>query len=1136
MSLQFYLGSAGSGKSSKLHNDIALWAKKEPGRNFLFIVPDQFTMQTQIDLVNASLCNGIMNIDVLSFGRLAYRIFEELGCNDQVVMDDTGKSLILRQLSGKLSEKMPVLGANLNKIGYVHEIKSVISEFKQYDVSPKKLEELISFSEGRGMLNAKLKDIKIIYEAFNEYTGNGFITSEETISILTERIKESAIVKDSVVIFDGFTGFTPVQYRLIEQIMEITNRVIFSITIDINDSPYTLKGEQELFALSRKTIYDLQKLAQGANIPQLPDVMLTTNYRVADKEDLLHLEKHIFRYPMSQYKDIASSITILEQSNPEEEVRWTCRKMKKLVLEEGYSYRDMAVICGEMGAYLDAFKVQASLYDIPVFIDQTNSFVLNPFVEYIRSALNLISENFSYQSVFHFLRSGMLPLDMDEIDKLDNYVLKCGIKGRKKWENVFSALPYKSEKDGTVKEENLTALNSLNETRAKVMEILAPILIKKGTVSEFIEGLYEFIINNDIENKLRMYADDFANQNLLEKAKEYSQVYKKIVGLLDQMHELLPDEPLSITEFTKIFDSGVTELDIGTIPGGVDRVIVGDIERSRIGKIKILFFLGVNDGAIPKGTGNGGILSDMDREFLKEAQIELSPTPRDQIFSQRLYLYLTLTKPSEHLYISYSRNSLEQKPLKESYLVDMIRRMFPNTNVADKEEDFAGIRDAASYMSSMIRRYSDGLLDKNEVRNIAILLRILLDSPATKKRVQDILEAGFYDYKENAISKEVARKIYGEVLSNSVSRLERFSSCQYAHFLTYGMGLFERDEQDFHYNDLGNIYHYCLEEFSKTMQMKGYTLRDYPEEELVVVLDEILERIGVEYKDAVLHKSYSNEYKLGRIRLLLERTLKAARFQLGEGEFLPEEFEYSFNRMIDISDETKMLLRGKIDRVDICKKDDKVYVKILDYKSGNKDIELDSLLYGLQLQQPVYMKAALKEIGKRYEELLPTMSAMLYMHIDNPVINAEREVSDEDILNSINKVMCPTGLVLNEEDNIINLDSGLKEAGSKSSVIPVDKKSDGDFTKASKLISKEDYELISEYVDGKIVNIGRDILNGKISINPKIHGDVDSCKYCEYKDICSFDTKIAGYQKTYLKSLSKDEALEKMREEVEKWQ
>ena len=436
-----------------------------------------------------------------------------------------------------------------------------------------------------------------------------FITTEDTLALLSRAVHESKIMKNSVVIFDGFTGFTPIQYRLIAELMELSRMVIVSVTLGEGENPYRIMGEQELFYLSKKTVRDLQKWAQKRNVRQAEDVYLGKGGlpRFRESRELAHLEKQLFRYPLKPYedsqKDSIPAIQIREAMSPAGEVRGACILIKKLVLEQNYSYRDIAVVTGELETYGDFFEREAATYDIPVFIDRTRGILLNPFLEYIRSALRIVLQNFSYESVFHYLRSGLADFTMEETDLLENYILATGIKGRKKWGELFTR----------------NATEQINELRERLYGQMTPLLQKQERASDYVKALYEFIVAGRIQEKLLAFEEKFRADGEQERAKEYAQIYRLVMELLNQIEGLLREEAMTLQEFADILDSGFAEIEVGTIPGGVDRVIVGDMERTRLNQVKVLLFLGVNDGNIPRNANKGGIISDIDREFLKDS-------------------------------------------------------------------------------------------------------------------------------------------------------------------------------------------------------------------------------------------------------------------------------------------------------------------------------------------------------------------------------------------------------------------------------------------------------------------------------------------------------------------------------------
>ena len=1147
MALLFYLGASGSGKSYKLYKDINEAALKERDKNFLFIVPDQFTMQAQIDLVKASPNGGIMNVDVLSFSRLAYRIFEETGYGSETVLDDTGKSLVLRVLANKIAPDMPILGRNLNKIGYIHEIKSIISEFKQYGIDETRLDELIAKTESRALLNMKLKDIKVIYKEFNDYIRDEFITKEETMTLLTEAVGHSNIIKGSVVVFDGFTGFTPVQYRLIQRLLELTDKVIVSVTIDINADPYHINSEQELFYLSKKTIKDLQRISEGLNLKKLPDIICDHSFRFDEGSELSHLEKNIFRYPIRSYQGENKAIHITECETIKDEINNTCSQIKELVYSGKYAYRDIAVVCGDLSAYSDDFKEALSDFDIPFFIDQNEKLLLNPFVEYVRSALNIVRDNFSYDSVFHFLRCGIAPFESHDIDIFDNYVLSCGIRGRKKYSEVFSLIPESAKsKDEKISDEDIEKLNKLNEIRQNFADLLSPLVNAKGTATGYCEALMDFLEKADVSENLSRYQERFLESKLLRKAGEYSRIYGMITDLIAEIKTLLKDEEMDISEFIGIFEAGVDEMDIGSIPEGIDRVVIGDIIRSRISGIKVLFLMGANDGNIPKSNSKGGIISDMDREFLKEINeesgIELSPTPREQIYTQRLYLYINLTKPSERLYVSYADMSRDGKALKESYIIMLLKKLFPGISIERndvKAEDglnISGLREGILKYAEYIGEYAqDGFNDEGRKKELMLLRRLLRENPESTEIAAKLTDTAFFEYKSKNISPETAVKLYGAIIKCSISRLEMFARCEYAHFLRYGMGLKEREEFDFETRDLGNIYHYTLKGFASRLEREGLTFADFNDEDGRRLIDETVKEVSVQYGSGILYSTFRNEYMVRKITDIMLRSVVTLRDQLKSGLFLPEGYEKSFEYEINLNEEEKMLVRGQIDRLDIYRDDDTVYIKIVDFKSGKKDIELDSLLYGLQLQMPVYMINASKLMMDKYPSLTPKMAAMLYYHIDDPYVRVKDENDKDEINEKIMDELVPAGLVNSDVGVIKNLDTAFPTGPEsyKSKAIPVSVNRDGSFSSGAKVIADDEFNELTTYVSCYVKETAQRIKDGNMAVNPYRKGDKNACEYCDYKSICGFDENIPGFKMRELKSLKRDEALEAIKEKNE---
>ena len=1143
MSLRFYFGPSGSGKSHRIYEEIMQRAVQEPGRNFLIIVPDQFTMQTQKDLVMRSDRGGILNIDVLSFGRLSHRILEEVGTKEMPVLDDTGKSLVLQKIAADLKEQLPAMGSLLHKQGYIHEVKSAISEFMQYGISTQDMDKLIASAEKRGALAMKLRDLKTLYRGFQDYIRDHFITTEETLDVLRRSLVKSKILPDSVVVFDGFTGFTPIQNRLIQELMRVCEETIVTVTIGEEEDPYQMDGEQKLFHLSKKTVADLVKLAAEAEVTRGEDVFVKGGpNRFAEAPAFCYLEQNLFRYQYEPYTEKQCEIRMFEALSPREEVHQTALYIRKLIREEGLTYRDIAVVIGDLEGYASYVETEFGQLEIPCFLDRTRGIVLNPMIEYIKSALQLYIRDFSYDTVFHFLRSGMADISREEIDELENYVIRTGARGYRTYSRLFTRRTEEmqqgsGQEDTERAEETLERLNRIRQQFADTVEILH--MAPRAKAGEYVDHLYDFLEQNQVQQKLLNYQQQFEQEGDLAKAREYAQIYRLVMDLLDQIYELLGEEEISLQEFADILDAGFGEITVGTIPQNVDRIVVGDMERTRLKQVKVLFFLGVNDGNIPKNASKGGIISDMDREFLIESGTEMAPSPRQQMYIQRLYLYLNMTKPSERLYLSYAKVNSDGKGIRPSYLIDTVRKLFPQLVVEypqnrSRIEQIEGRQEGARYLAEELREYADGTLREEERQDFYLMYRAYEADPEGRDR---LTAAAFRRYKESGLSRIVARALYGRQLENSVSRLETYAACACRHFLQYGLSLQEREEFGFEVSDMGNVYHAVLENFAGKLAESGRTWWDFDENFATQAIKEAVEGYAATYGETVLYSSARNEYAITRMSRILTRTVLTLQQHLKQGSFQPDDYELSFRFAedldsihVDLSEEEKMHLQGRIDRIDVSEDAEHVYVKVIDYKSGNKKFDLAALYYGLQLQLVVYMNAAMELESRKHPDKEIVPAALLYYHIDDPTIETPVELTQEQINEEILTKLRMNGVVNSDPAVVERLDRFLQD---KSKVIPVEKKKDGSFSARSGILSREELQVVSAYVDTKIRQIGREILDGKIAANPYEKGNEEACTYCAYKKVCGFDGSIPGYEKRQLEDLDKQTLMQRMQETTE---
>lgn len=1219
MSLQFVFGNSGSGKSDYLYETILEQAAGQPDKNFLVLVPEQFTMQTQRELVERQSRHAIMNVDVLSFARLAYRVFDELGKQDLVVLEETGKNLVLRKVAEQKKQELKVLGGNMNKMGYVSEVKSLISELTQYNITPELLEEFLGQARIGEALRLKMQDVLTMYRGFAEYMEGKFITAEEVLALLCEVAEESELLRNSVIAFDEFTGFTPIQNRLLKQLMQISEKIMVSVTIDTREDFYHSRGIHELFAMSKKTVENLQKMAMELHIPVEEPVVLPTGEmrRYAGAPDLFFMEQNLFRYGKASVRPVAARkssekgniaavqkpkqeaaagqenpehmsiagqenpehISITGLKNPREELKFAARQITLLVREQGYCYKDMAVVTGDVAQYANYVPEIFEKYDIPYFIDQTKNILFHPFIECIRAMLEIVEQDFSYESVFRFLRCGLAEnllkcgqkrqreetdnaameqqnlLTEEDIDELENYVLAKGIRGSSKWKQDWTFV---------LDKETLLDMARLNEVREALYQSFLPLLEvfrgQKADVKTQTYALYCLIRDLELEALLKRREEELAGAKEVQamtRAKEYAQIYKIVMDLLDKVTALLGEEIISIREYSDILDAGFEAAKVGVIPPGNDKVIIGDIERTRLNHIKILFFVGVNDGVVPKSGNQGGIISQLEREKMAECKLELAPGAREKVFIQKFYLYLNMTKPSHRLYVTFAKVNSDGKALRRSYLIGTLLHLFPGLLVEEPPE--MEHADEILTPESALQFFIEGLQNRgfleegqenggfSEIRQEAVeteqrklkeswqaLASWYLSDETYRQKAEKLFQAAFEKHSDSPISRAVTRALYGDTLENSVTRLERFAACAFSHYLTYGLLLRERELQQFASVDMGNIYHDVLEHFAKRVEASEYTWFDVPKEQQEIWVEESMEDAIAGYRAAEVFSDARNRYLLERMKNTVRRTVWALLTQIRKGKFTPSGFEVSFSRASDLDaitftlgEEEKMRLQGRIDRIDTYETEDKIYVKIIDYKSGNTSFSLLGLYHGLQLQLVVYLNAALELVKKQHPEKTAEPAGIFYYHVSDPMVEGSGTESEEEIRNAILEQLKLNGLVNDNPDVYGAMDT---EFSGNSSVIPVGLKTDGSLKATSKVASTYEFGVMGDYAKNQMIQAGKQIFAGEASVRPYQLEDKTGCDYCPYHTVCGFDVRLPGYEYRKLEKFdSAEEILEKMK-------
>ena len=1113
MGLRFILGPSGSGKTRYIYDELIKRAEENPQKNYIIVVPEQFTMAVQKDIVTLHPRHGVMNIDIVSFNRLAFRIFEELGINRLSILDDTGKTLVLRHVIEDKKKELKLFKDKLKYFGFVEEMKSSISELYQYGIVPDELGDIIANSKGHKSTMMKLEDIRVIYEGFKEYVKNMsgddkvYITKEEVLSRLCEAVPSSSIIKNSELYLDGFTGFTPVQNRLIQLLMEYSRQVNIALTIDASEcSSLTQTGfvdikEHELFAMSKTTINTLMSLAADKKLKTDSPVIIDMHgkSRFLGNVALEHIERNLFRYKEVKTISADETFSVYVADNPLKEAEFVSDKIASMIMESGgeLRYRDIAIVTGDLENARGNLERVLKSNDIPYFMDSKRSLIRNPFVGVIRSILQMAEEDFSYESVFAYLKNEFCSVEVCNVDILENYVLGCGIRGLSQYSKPFT----KKYKDMT--EDELAKCEKIREQFWQMVSEFFDVELRGLKVSDISSKIRKFVEKEDLAARLLQHQEIFKEQGEHSLAAEYGQTFDLVMELFDKLDSLLGDEKLTLKEYRRLLDDGFGEIKVGIIPMVMDQVVVGDIQRTRLNSIKVLFVMNVNDGIIPSHGGKPGLLSQSDRTVLKNLNMELSPTLREAGFIQRFYLYLNLTKPSRKLIMTYSLSSHDGNGIRPSYLIGTMKELFEELPIKECKREYVtegkkgGIitkRGAFDKTIKWIRNYRDEETD--------LLWRELFSyfcrSDAYRESLDRAIEGAFFTNTDNVLDKAVARALYGDKLSGSITRIENYAACAYAHFLNYGLNLVERPVYEIKPVDIGNIFHEAIELFSREIVDRNLDFSDVSDDMRRCIVDDVVLKVTEKYGGHVLRSTARNEYMIEKIRRVTDRSAWAIIEHIKRGDFRPDDFELK-------------LREGRIDRVDRMTDEDNIYIKVIDYKSGNKTFSPSDVENGLQLQLIYYMDTLVKREKSQHPKMAVHPGGVFYFNIKDPVIDYEESMIDDDIYDEkLLEQFKMTGAVNSDELVIKGIDRELSDKNKSSNIAKIKYGDIGSDIRAyadAGVMAEENFNNLIERVKLKINEMTTEIVEGNIAMNPYKKGQYSPCEYCKYKGVCAFDTR-----------------------------
>ncbi|URZ07129.1 helicase-exonuclease AddAB subunit AddB [Clostridium felsineum] len=1143
MSLRFIYGRAGSGKSQFCISSIKNRIEKGGDRPLILIVPEQFSFQSEKSILDLIGEKSINRVKVISFKRLAYRVFDEVGGIAREYMNSSGKSMLFYHIMNNLKSEFKVFGLSARQKGFVNTISDTISEFKKYELTTDLLRETIDNVEDEELKN-KLHDLSLIYDEFNRLLYKNYIDPDDDLTILKEKIKYSEMLSGAEIWLDEFSSFIPQQYGVLEELLKRCTRVNIALTMEYESIPM----DDDIFSVTKNTERRMIKIAQDNNVSIDKPVNLNKRpfYRFKNSYELGMIEKNLYSFPYEIYKDKPKKIQIFKTSNLYTEVEDIARNIIKFVREDNVRFSDIAVVTGNLEGYEKTVAVIFKEYGIPFFIDKNKDIEDNTLIILIRSIMDIFIKNWSYETVFRYLKTGFVDIDIDEIDILENYVLAAGIKGKKKWTDKWTYDVYSDSLSGEISEENKEKIEKVNEIKDKFLKPLLDFrkkVLRKNNVTEICTALFEFLHDINVPVAVEKMVDEFRKNGRQILANEYSQIWNILMELMDQLVEVMGNEKVNLEQFSRILFIGIKEHKMGLIPSSLDQVLVGSIDRLKSHAIRFLYIMGVNDGVFPSAAMEEGILSDRDREVLMSKGVELAKDTKTQAMEQRFLVYTAITNSSEYLFLSYPIADYEGKTLRPSLIINRIKTLFPKIieksdviKAENDEEDMKLISSTVPTFNEMISSFRKEIDEEDKISSIwHDVYRWYAKNEKWAEKCESMFKAIAYTNQVDYISKEKALKLYGGSLKMSVSRLEKYIECPFSYYVQYGLKIKDRKIFTLTPPDLGSFMHKVIDKFCENIKDENIDWKDVNEDiceqKIYKIVDQEVEGRG----GSILNSSPRYSYITSRLKRILKRTATIVAEQFRRGSFRPVGYEVAFENggnyppiKVILDDNTEVILTGRIDRIDMLEKDGNTYIRIVDYKSGNKIFKLSDVYYGFDIQLLLYLNAILEnENVDEDDRFLP--GAILYFTMDDPIVKGKENLTDNQIKDEIMKSLKMKGLLISDPEVVKEMD---REMEGSSLIIPASIKKDGTLGRSS-AATKQQFEMLIKHVRNLVVKNCEKLLMGDIKIRPYKKGKDKPCDYCTYSSICRFDTIFDGDTYRYVKEKSDEEVWKLVDIEVE---
>ena len=1113
MSFRIIYGRAGTGKSEYCYREIAKKIKKE--NKILIITPEQFSFTAEKKLMNAIDTQAVLNAEVVTLSRMAYRVINEIGGKTETNLSKCGKAMLIYSILNNNKKELKFLGKTDENVDM---LDTAITEFKKHGISVEQLSEEIDKQEDIYLKN-KLKDLSIVYNGFEEQLSGKYIDETDLLTILADNIENTDMFKNAVIYIDEFAGFTSQEYQIIEKLVKVAKQV--TITICTDELHDVKNPDTDIFYSNQVTVNKLLEVAQNCDV-KIEEIKLEDTYRFKNPE-LKHLEQNLYDNKPKKYNNQVENMQLFLAKNQYSEIEEVAKNILKLVRDEGYRYRDISIITKNIATYSSLARAIFDKYDIPIFIDENRDLNQNIVIQYVLAILEIFIKNWSYEAVFNYIKTGFSNIEEDDIFKLEKYCLKWGIK-QNKWKKEFTY--------GNYEEKDKAEIERLEQIRKDLVNPLMNLKHKideNKTVRVISKAIYEFLVEQQIFEKVQKKIDELNEIGQIDLANEYESSLQNIIEILDEIVLVFDEDKITIDKYNQILKIGFKNSSLTKIPGTQDQVIMGDVDRSRSHKVKAIFIIGLNDGEFPSVRKDEGFLNDTDREILKQDGLELAKGTIDKLYEDSFNIYKAFTTAEEKLYLLYSSSDMQGKALRPSMLINKIKKIYPmlqeKSDVIEKEGEILNKKTTYEELIANLSKLKEQDIDKIWY----YVYDYYKKDTEWNEKLQQSLKGLEYTNIPEKIEQNNIDRLYGNTLVTSISKLERYRSCPFSYYLQYGLKIKPQEELKIQTLNTGTFIHEVIDEFFETVKAQGIKLEEIEEEQLSEIINKIIDAKLGQNKNYIFTSTAKYRALVIRLKKIIKKALKyiigtivQSRFEvLGTEVEFGEKGKYKPIRLT-LEDGKRIEIIGKIDRIDTAQGEGGKYLRIIDYKSSAKNIDLNEVYAGLQIQLLTYLDASCKE-----EDLMP--AGVLYFSMLEQMIKSNKRMEQEEIEEKIRANFKMKGLILADVKVVKLHDKNLQNGSS--ALVPAYIGKDGELSeKKTSGVTAEQFKDLQKYMYTVIKQISTEILGGNIDLKPYYKDKKTPCKYCDYKSICSFNMGGCENSYNYIDKKSKEEILRKLRD------